>query len=660
MRTPIIKTIAKKELREALRDRRTLFMMVFLPVLLYPALLVLVTQVSAVQMTELEETPSHVGVTGAPADHPLFEALEEEPLIEASVVDSTRLQNVDMVIDASGWPVEFDPQKQARVTLHFASVDDNSRQALDRVEEVLAAIDRDELIRRLAEADLPPDFADPLRLEPRNLSSQGQQGGFVLAAVLPILVLITVLMGAYYPAIDLTAGEKERGTIQTLFTAPISALEIVAGKYVAVVGIAALSGGANLLSMALVMGQNLVLTPELREHVDLSISFPVFLVLAFNIVLIALLFSALLLAVAVLARSFKEAQTYVTPVFLLCLIPATIAQLPGVEYSPQTAVLPAVGAIVLMKQLLLHGVQIDALVLVATSSLVWTSLALVVAARLFGKESVIVGEQGALNVIPRRADIKPRARPGVSDVFAWYAVLFVLLFYVGATIQAKFAQPGLLITLWVVLLLPTYGIARWGKLNIKETFALRAPTVAQVAAATLLALSALVLVNWLNGLIDTHLLPMPDAMAEEMMRFFPPPEGAVDWFILLFLVAFSPAVCEELVFRGFITSGLRGRMADWKVILIVGLLFGAFHLSVYRLFGTAILGMLMTFVALRSRSIVPAMVFHFLNNGLAMIVTYGLPGEPVESFPMGMVAFALPLFGLSIYLVDRTRAPARG
>ncbi len=657
-RPRVVTTIAKKELREALRDRRTLFMMVFLPVLLYPALLVLATQVSSAQLTELEETPSLIGLYGAGPGHPAFEALGEHELLEVVPVSAQSLGVVDLIVDASKWPAELDPAVTAEVSLQFESIDDASWNAVDRVEEQILLYNDQTLTQRIADANLPAEFARPIRIIQNNRSTSGQQGGFVLGSILPMLVLVTVLMGAYYPAIDLTAGEKERSTIQTLFTAPISAIEIVGGKYIAVVGIAALSGGANLLSMGLVLGQNLLVAPELSEQLNLSIPLPVFAALAVTVAMLALFFSAVLLAVAVLARSFKEAQTFVTPVFLVCLVPAMIAQLPGFEYSTQLGALPAMGTILLMKLLLVEGLRLDALFWVGTTSLVWTALALVLAAKLFGKESVILGERGSLNLIPRRADILPKPRPAMGDAIAWYAVLFVLLFYVGATLQTKAAQPGLFATLWLVLLAPTLALAVYSKLDLRSTFHLRPAAPAHYAATVLLALSALVLVNWLNGLIDTHILTTPPELAEQMAKFFPPPENALDWVWLIFLVGVSPAVCEELVFRGFILAGVRDRLTDTQSAILVGLLFGIFHLSVYRLFGTTMLGIIMTFLVLRTRSIYPAMLFHFLNNTLAIVSTYA-GGDPAAtpdataSLPPAAIALSVPIFCLAVYALIR-------
>jgi sodium transport system permease protein len=665
----IITTIALKELREAFRDRRTLFLMVFLPVLLYPALVLLITQVASVQVEQLEARDSVVALIGAEHEPSIADVLEATERIAvrrfAAEVFAAELGaergsgqaehpardprslGVDLVIELHPIPPEPDARYASHpVSAHFLSVSEESRQALDRVEVALQAWARATLDGRLERASLPAQFTEPLALTLENHATEQAQGGYLLGSILPMFIIVTVLLGAYYPAIDLTAGEKERGSIQTLFTAPIRTVDIVAGKYLAVVAIAMVSGLANLGSIVLVVGQGMRLAGDLASEFDLSLTAPVIIALFWNIILIALFFSALLLSVAVLARSFKEAQTYISPVYLLCIVPAMIAQLPGFDYTPQLGIVPAVGTILLMKQILLEGVHLDALFYTSVSTFAWTGLALLAAASLFGREDVVFGERASLTLIPRRRDMQPSARPSLGFGVAWCAVGFVLLFYVGASLQTWSPQVGLALTLWAVLLAPTLGVAWFAKLKFRTTFALRRPTATGWAATVLLAVSSLVVVNALNGLIDQHLLPTPPELAEQMAAFFPRPESALDWVLLIALVGISPAICEEAIFRGFLFSSLRDRVPTAVLIGGTALAFGLFHLSIYRLFGTTALGVVMGLLVWRTRSIYTSALFHAINNSLALVGAFALSSSDALELELPSWAIALASVGM--------------
>ncbi len=658
MRLPIIATIAGKELRESLRDRRTLFLMVFLPILLYPALLVLISQVTLLKMSELEQTEVTIGFYEASLSHPVAEHFDDDDAIRLIEVQTTALTEADAVIDFADWPDDAPLDSSIPVRVHFESVDDLSNQARDRAEAALSSWVDLELSRRLEAEALAEAFIDPLDYDSVNQSDETAQGGFVLAALLPLLVLVTVLMGAYYPAIDLTAGEKERGTIQTLFTAPVSAMEIVTGKYVAVVGIACVSGGANLISMMLVMGQNLLLNDDIASNLDLSVSFGAFLALGLTILCIALLFSALMMAVAVLARSFKEAQTYVTPVYLICILPAMVAQLPGFEYTPAVGLIPAVGPILLMRALLMTGVDPEALLLVCGSTVVYALLTLAIAARLFGQESVIVGERGGVQLIPRRSQLKPLSRPPLEAAIAWFCVLFVLFFYVGSALQTADLHWGLVGTLWGVMLAPTVALSAWAKWNLNNTFSTRTPAARLWPAALVLAVSGVVVVGVLNVLIESLGLRPPTAYLEQMSGLVDSPSGVIGWAAAFFVLAITPAICEEFVFRGFLLSSLKGRVNDWAAIAITAVLFGLFHLDVYRLFGTTALGILLGYLTLRTKSILPAVAMHAINNGIAVaLMAAGAQEMDIEFTPAVGLLIASAGIGLVWSLKTLSKTP---
>ncbi|TVR01515.1 MAG: CPBP family intramembrane metalloprotease [Deltaproteobacteria bacterium] len=647
MRPSMVRAIARKELRETLRDRKNLFLIVFVPILLYPALLLLVTQVALVQSQRVEEADSRVLWQNAEPDHPLLRALAETErirLVHRDEVDAPllgRAAEADVWIDLGGVPADLaERMDSALVEIRFSSVDDHSRRARDRVRAAVEEWRQEVLLERLARAELPEEFAAPAPMEIHDVADRAARGGHFLAALLPLLVVMTVLLGATYPAIDVTVGERERGTLQTLLTAPVRITEILAGKYLAVLVIALITGTANLASLALLFGQNLLLGGDFLEEIDFAIPLPTLAVLLWTIVLVGVFIAAALLCSAAFARSYKEAQTWVMPVFLLCIIPGVLAQLPGVEYSPAMALVPAVNVILLMKLALAEGAPVDALLLVTGASFAWAGLGLQLAARLYSQERILLGGQGRFQLFTSRREIAPTATPAPGEALALTAIAFVLLFYVGGVLQSRLGLPGVALSLVLVLAVPALAAAWYLRCDFRDTFALRAPGWRPLAASVLLGASLWVLLLFVGEHVLRHVLEPPDHMLEEFAHLLRRPETVWGVVGLFAAVAVAPAVTEELLFRGFLLSGLRDRLRDGAAVAVTAVVFGLFHMSVYRFPGTVVLGVVLAVLVIRGRSLLPAMVFHLLNNGILVAVMLWSDGGELE-WPAWSLAVAV-------------------
>ena len=264
--------IYRKEVREALRDRKTLVIMVLLPLILYPLLFLGLSVGTAVQKEKLAAEPLVIGVS---KDVPqgLRDALAEVEGVSVHVVTkpgdavmgrSEPRLNLAVVIEAEDAGA-LATDKQATVHVLYDGGSDRSRQGLLRIREALEKYAdgvRDQRLTwlasmiakhlpasgtpRLARLKLTPEFVLPLAVEAKNVAPPTRQGGWILGQLLPMLICLLMIGATFYPAVDLTAGEKERGTLQTLLTAPISPFSMVAGKFLTVVTLALLTGVVNL------------------------------------------------------------------------------------------------------------------------------------------------------------------------------------------------------------------------------------------------------------------------------------------------------------------------------------------------------------------------------------------------------------------------------
>lgn len=201
-----------------------------------------------------------------------------------------------------------------------------SQQVLRYVEDRLQAVNMSSLRTRLHRLGVPADLPADVSLKPISV---GRAAPFSLATLVPLVLILMTITGAVYPAIDLTAGERERGTLETLIAAPISRMSLLVAKYAAVLVVAMLTAMVNLLAMSITL-----LTSSLGSQIFPGGLSPVLMIQIFGLmILFAAFFSAIVLAFTSFARSFKEAQAYLIPVMLLAISPGLLSLMPGLELS---------------------------------------------------------------------------------------------------------------------------------------------------------------------------------------------------------------------------------------------------------------------------------------------------------------------------------------
>ena len=620
--------VFKKELLETLRDTRTLMIMVVVPVLLYPAILIASEQLALFGKRQLERGPAAVGVVGD-VDPLFLEFLaKQENLLSLDVGDPEEAIRADSVSAVALFREGPGTDGSRSVLLLYDAADDRSRRGRGVLAEALIAWRDTLLVRRISEQGLPESFARPLVVVDSNVALPRELGGYALGRFLPMLLVVMTLLGTFYPAIDLAAGEKERGTLETLLTAPIPAGQVVAGKFLTVAVVGLLSAALNLGSMLLTFQTGLF---QLRQAVQIEFFLPLSAVMIIfaTLVPLAVLFGALFLGIAVRSQSFKEAQNALTPVYMVALLPALLPLFPGIETTPLLAVMPVAGVSLFFRELMAGEATLYLGSLALLSTLFYASTALIFAAYSFGREEVLFGdgrdavESGkGIGLFRGLRHTEPlHDHPGPKATLVFIGGVAVLYFYLAARLQVGLGEEGLLAAELALLLLPVLLFLRLGGFNPVKTLSLRAPSGKGLLAAVLIIVGGTPL-TWFLTWLQSFVLPMPQEFLEGMSDFLvAETPGRVMW--LLVLVALTPAICEEFLFRGVLLAGTRRHLTPIKVILLNGVIFGLFHVpsaTVFRLLPSAILGMLLAWVVLRTRSIWPGMLMHFINNGSIVIL----------------------------------------
>ncbi|MGD8321089.1 MAG: ABC transporter permease subunit/CPBP intramembrane protease [Gemmatimonadota bacterium] len=650
--------VFRKELRETLRDRRTLLVMVVVPVLLYPLLLIVSEQILLFGMRRIESTAAPVAVVGdAPPE--LLALVDSSPQLRrvqlsGDVATALRLDSVTAVAVLGAEPSQADSTRS--VTILYDATSDRSQRGNRELGRVLSAWRDTVLDRRLSARGLPASFARPLALSDSSVAQREEMGRYTLGKILPLLLVVITLLGTFYPAIDLAAGEKERGTLETLLTAPVPAGAVVAGKFVTVALVGVVAAALNLGSMLLTFQAGVL---QMAGSVGLDVSLPAgaVLVIFLTLVPLAVLFGALFLGIAVRSASFKEAQNALTPVYMLVMLPAMLPLFPGLDFNGLMAVVPVAGVAYFFRDLMIGNARALTGALVIGSTVVYAVAALVFAARAFGSEDVLFGDggddaevtnEGWWRRVRRRAASGATPTPRAAVFFV--AGVAVLFFWGGITLQVRMGETGLLLSEWLLLLGPAILFVRAFGYDAARTLSLRAPSGRDLSAAVLLVGGALP-VGWLIGWLQTFVLPMPWELLEGLEKLVTAQSPArLAWLILL--LAVTPAICEEMVFRGVLLGGTRN-LAPWRVVLLNGLVFGAFHLSfqtAIRFLPTAWLGIVIAWAVLRTRSIWVGSLMHFLNNGTIVLLASvpwlrELLSDPHAPPPL----WALPMAAISLY-----------
>jgi ABC-2 type transport system permease protein/sodium transport system permease protein len=530
------------------------------------------------------------------------------------------------------------------------------------------------LLQRLQLKALDVDFVRPLEVQEQLTAPPEKVGGSILGQIVPLILIVMTITGAIYPAIDLTAGERERGTLETLMAAPVPTVDLIAGKFIVVALIGMISASLNLLSIGGTIylgGLGDLLTRGESVEIPLA-SLPwVLLVL----VPLAIMFSAILLAVCSFARSFKEAQNYVMPVMVAALIPAVIGVLPGTRLDGPMLIMPVTNIVILTRDLFTGTTELDDILWVTLSTTLYAGTAVAVAARLFGQEAVLFADSGSVKTLFQRRFFRPAAYPTAAQAFLVLAVAFSVNFFAQSALGRSdlLGTPGywlgwVAIMIAVFVLVPT-GVASYTKTRLRSAFSLAPPPAVGWLAALCLGGSTWVLSRaWFA--VQSQWLPLNEDIAAELERFALlvrglPPLGAV---LLLGLV---PAVCEELFFRGYALSGIRTTLGKWVGVAVVALAFGLFHHSIHRLAVTVMLGLVLGLTVVQFRSIWPAMLAHALHNAISLLSVRsdvlqpwleraGFPADATALPPPAWLggAAVLTLAGLLLCLRTRSAPPA--
>jgi len=392
--------VYRKELTDSLRDRRTLLSMIAVPVLVMPLLTIGMGALSVTLVSlAMREIPDVMILGGNDSPHVMAELqqLNDVHIVPAKPDYAEEISDKE-IRAAVEIPERFEAKlaagESSTVKIYKYEGELKSGFGADRMQRFFREM-RERTIRDHLEArQLPQTLARPFDIEEKNVAPPEKVGGALLGGIVPYFVILLCLTGAMYPAMDLTAGEKERGTIETILCSPVSRTHLVLGKFLMVLTASIATAVLSIASMAVSFGAGKKMLLAFTygaadEALQITITGKAMVSIFFVVLPLAVFFSAALLALSLFAKSFKEAQSYITPLMIVVVLPAVAALLPGVDLNPALAVVPVLNTSLVSKEIITGTYNWDLIALIFLSSSVYAALALAIAVKLFQREDVL-------------------------------------------------------------------------------------------------------------------------------------------------------------------------------------------------------------------------------------------------------------------------------
>ncbi len=689
-----VKLIFRRELRDQLRDRRTLFTVALMPLVLYPLMGMAMLQVGQF----MREYPTKVWIVGAenmPTEpaflldggiNPEFVTPEEQALIQlkasdgadaefqkivkqlreqtdipsgAALVDeliktemkkrgfdvaviipspvvipgsqrrSKNLEN-DEDADTELAAASVPEQPETSIYIFLNSANDKSRMGAERFNKALQSWKIKTIKQTLASHDVPLSLVTGVGVTQADVANDVGKQAAVWSKILPFIIMIWSLTGAFYPAIDLCAGEKERGTFETLLSSPAGRSEIAIGKLLTVISFSMATSILNLLSMGFTglfvmsrMGSSMGGGLPMGAPPLASIGW-----LLLALIPISALFSAVALAAAAFARSSKEGQYYLVPLMMISMPLMMVPMLPAARLDFGTSLIPVSG-LMLMLRGLIEGQYAECAkfagpVCAVTLICCWLSIRWVVSQ--FNSETVLfpASERVTLGSWFKHIMSERDQLPSIGSAILCALVILVSKFFIGFAVQAPGSFNGFAIQTVIILVatiaVPAVMMALILTRNAALSLRLRGCSLPMASAAILAAIFLNPLMTWFTGLVMQIYPPSGDLVQLEKVVSNILTSAPGMWAIIL-VFAVAPAVLEELAFRGFILSGLQSLKSKWQAILITSLLFGIAHGVIQQTVITFVVGMILGVIAVQTRSIIPCILFHMTHNSLAVLLS---------------------------------------
>lgn len=406
-----VRTIWRKELRDTVRDRKTLLSMVVMPLILMPVIIIGMSRYTTWQMNQMAEKPATVGISEQEPLPSLTDTLTQTPKIELTTLtgdprDAVNNESVDAaIVVPKGTAAAIAAHQPVALPVIIKSTNTATTTASARISAAIAAYSSTVTSQRLSAAGVDPSILSPVTIKPEDVSSQQEITGQILGYILPMFIVLWSIVGGQYTAIDVSAGEKERKTLEALLLTPAKRIDIVTGKFLAVSTVSAISvvlaitslyasfkyGGLTNLNGTNLAGSTAAASAALPAGAQFSIEPSAVAIMLIVGLLTVAVFSSVILSIAIFANSYKEAQSYISPAYLVVVLPIVLLNTAvNITIPWWLFCIPAANGVALFKEVLLGVYDPLHISITIISLIIFSFISLGVAAHIYRKEKVLV------------------------------------------------------------------------------------------------------------------------------------------------------------------------------------------------------------------------------------------------------------------------------
>ncbi len=614
--------IFKKEILEVVRDKRTMFTVILLPMILYPLLFIGVSSIMMRQTVKIEEKGANVNVVWD--IDPSNQADLDIILNELKAQEALRITTMP-----SDYEFPADAKPDATITIRdsltasntyvfitsteYDNTKDSSEMGFGKISSAFKAAEKLITTKRLAEIGIGDEYLNLIITKSKSTASTTRVYGKVAGSFLPYILMMFIVSGGAVVATDLIAGEKERKTLETLLISAAKRNEIVLAKYLTIMAMSALNVVVNLFSLSISM--KYIMASSGLDSSTISIPFINFVYILIALLPLITLFSALLLSISTFARNIKEAKSYESPLMMLAMFSGMVSMFPGIEMNTGLAMIPVVNVALLMKEILMGDFILSHFLATVGSILVLDIIAIILTVKLFNSEGILFRTEEETNLKSIKKDKKNFFSPMFGIIY--YTIALLAFYYLGGYWQGKDVISGLMRTQVFIILLPPFLLTRILKMNPKEIFRQNKTKAVNFGLVLLGALPLAIAASSLAQLVNM-IYPIPAEYLEKLAGIISMQDRSLLYTV--FIIGVLPGVCEEMMFRGFITRFFENGK-PWTPILITAALFAIYHLDPFRLLSTFLLGIYMGYLLYKTGSIYVPILAHALNNSIAVLFT---------------------------------------